>query len=203
MSKKELERVKEDIEIIKEAAGLELPFGWEDVWLNVYLVPVGVWLAIWSFLPYQLSRLLRILPVAVLAAVFVLLQIKYRRSTGRSPVRKRLYSIGLLACPILGLCAFGYLVWAVRSGHDFVFAVGGMWFVAGLILLIFAFAQPGRLSNLGWAIPMILCGITITIWPALNALETNVGVLLIIAGSATAAIQAYQIKRSTSKNDTD
>jgi len=118
-------------------------------------------------------------------------------------VRRRLYSIGLLACPILGLCAFGYLVWVIRSGHDFVFAVGGMWFVAGLILLIFVFAQPGRLFNLGWAIPMVLCGITITIWPGLNILEMNVGIMLIAAGSATAAIQAYQLKRSKSKNDAD
>jgi hypothetical protein len=78
-----------------------------------------------------------------------------------------------------------------------------MWFFMGIMLLIFAFAQPGQLFNLGWAIPMILCGLTITIWPVLNVLSTNVGVLLIIAGSATAAIQAYQLKRSTSKNDTD
>ena len=66
MSVNEIDRVKEDIEVIKEAAGLELPFGWEDVWLSVYLIPVGVWLAIWRFLPFQLSRIWRILPVTVI-----------------------------------------------------------------------------------------------------------------------------------------
>ena len=203
MNKSDLERVENDIEIIKEAAGLQLPFGWEDVWLNVYLIPVGVWLAIWGFLPYQLSRIWRILPVSVLAIVYVFLRVKYRRCTGRSPVRRRSYSIVLFLTPILGLCAFGYLVWVVRSGHDFVFAVGGMCFFAGLMLLIFAFAQPGQLFNLGWAIPIILCGIAITIWPVLNVLSTNVGILLIIGGLATAMIQAYQLKRSTNKNDTD
>ena len=203
MSKKEIERVKEDIEIIKEAGGLELPFGWEDVWINLYLIPVGIWLAIWSFLPFQLSRIWRILPVAILAPIFVLLRIKYRRTTGRPPMRRRGYTVVLFLTPIIGLCAFGYLVWVIRSGHDFVFAVGGMLFLGGLMLLIFAFAQIGQLFNLGWAIPMILCGITITIWPVLNVLETNVGVLLIIASSATAMIQAYQLKRSTSKNDAD
>lgn len=199
MTGHELERVKKDVEVIRESMGLDLPFGWEDVWLNVCLVPLGVWLATWSLLPYQLSRLWRILPAAILALILVLLRVKYRRSTGRSPVRRRLYSIGLLACPILGLCAFGYLVWVVRSGHDFVFAVGGVWFIAGLMLLVFALAQPGWLSGLGWAIPMILCGITITVWPVLNVLETNVGVVLIVAGSATAVIQAYQLRSSTSK----
>ena len=203
MSKREIARLKEDIGIIKEAAGLELPFGWEDVWMNLYLIPVGAWLAIWSFLPFQLSRLWRILPVSILAIVYVLLRIKYRRSTGRSPVRRRSYSVVLFLTPILGLCGLGYFVWVIRSGHDFVFAVGGMWFFMGLMLLIFAFSQPGQLFNLGWAMPMILCGITITIWPVLNALSTDVGVVLIIAGSATAAIQAYQLKRSTDKNDPD
>jgi len=203
MSKKELKRVKEDIEIIKEAAGLELSFGWEDVWISIYLIPVGVWLAIWRFLPFQLSRLWRVLPVSILAIVYVFLRIKYRRSTGRSPVRRRGYSVVLFLTPVLGLCAFGYLVWVIRSGRDFVFAVGGMWFVAGLILLIFAFAERGRLFYLGWAIPMILCGIATTIWPGLNILEMNVGIVLIAASSATAMIQAYQLKRSTSKNDAD
>ncbi len=203
MSKSDLERVENDIEIIKEAAGLQLPFGWEDVWLNVYLVPVGVWLAVWGFLPYQLSRIWRILPVSVLAIVYVFLRVKYRRSTGRSPVRRRGYSIALFLTPVLGLCAFGYLVWVVRSGHDFVSAVGGMWFFAGLMLLLFAFAERARLFCLGWAVPIILCGIIITIWPVLNVLETNVGIVLIIAGSATAVIQAYQLKRSTGGNVTD
>jgi hypothetical protein len=203
MSKQELERIKEDIEIIKEAAGLELSFGWEDVWLSIYLIPVGVWLAIWRFLPFQLSRIWRILPVTVIFIVYVLLRIKYRRSTGRSPVRRRGYSVVLFLTPVLGLCAGGYIVWVIRSGRDFVFAVGGMWFFAGLMLLIFAFAERGRLYYLGWAIPVILFGISITIWPELNMLEMNVGIMLIAASSVTAVIQAYQLKRSTSKNDTN
>jgi len=78
-----------------------------------------------------------------------------------------------------------------------------MWFFMGIMLLIFAFAQPGQLFNLGWAIPIILCGIAITIWPVLNVLSTNVGILLIIGGLATAMIQAYQLKGSINKNDTD
>jgi hypothetical protein len=202
MNVNEIDRVKEDIEVIKEAAGLELLFGWQDVWLNVYLIPVGVWLAIWSVLPFELSRLWRILPVAILAPVFVFLRIKYRQSTGRSPVTRRRYS-AVLACPVLGLMAFGYLVWVVRSGHDFVFAVGGMWFFAGVVLMMFSFIERGRLYYLGWAIPMILCGVTISIWPTLNVLETNMGYVLIVAGSITAAIQAYQLKRRTSVNDAD
>jgi len=201
MSKQELERIKEDIEIIKGAAGLELPFGWEDVWLSIYLIPVGVWLALWRFLPFQLSRLWRVLPVAVLGIVYVFLRIKYRRSTGRSPMRRRGYSVVLFLTPLCGLCAGGYFVWVIRSGRDFVSAVGGMWFFMGLMLLIFAFAERGRLFYLGWAIPVILFGIATTIWPGLKIMEMNVGIVLIIAGSTTAMIQAYQLKRSTSKND--
>ncbi len=203
MSKQEIERLKEDIEIIKGAAGFELPFGWEDVWLSIYLIPVGVWLALWRFLPFQLSRLWRVLPVAVLGIVYIFLRIKYRRSTGRSPMRRRGYSVVLFLTPLCGLCAGGYFVWVIRSGRDFVSAVGGMWFFMGLMLLIFAFAERGRLFYLGWAIPVILFGIATTIWPGLNIMETNVGIVLIAAGSATATIQAYQLKRGTSKNDSN
>jgi len=164
---------------------------------------VGVWLTIWGFLPFQLSRIWRILPVSILAIVYVFLRIKYRRSTGRSPVRRRGYSVVLFLTPVLGLCAFGYLAWVIRSGRDFTFAVSGMWFFAGIMLLIFAFAERGRLFYLGWSIPMILFGISITIWSGLNILEMNVGIVLIAAGSATAAIQAYQLKRNTRKNVTN
>jgi hypothetical protein len=203
MSKQELERIKEDIEIIREAAGFELPFGWEDVWINLYLILVGAWLIIWRFLPFQLSRIWRVVPLAILVIIYVFLRLKYRRGTGRSPVRRRGYSVVLFLTPILGLCAFGYLVWIVRSGRDFTSAVGGMWFFAGLMLLIFAFAERGRLFYLGWAIPLILCGTAITIWPGLSVLEMNVGIVCVTASSLTAIIQASQLKKSTSKNGTN
>ena len=203
MNVNEIDRVKGDIEVIKEATGLKLPFGWEDVWLSIYLIPVGVWLAIWGFLPFQLPRLWRVLPVAILAIVYVFLRIKYRRSTGRSPVRRRGYSVVLFLTPVLGLCAFGYFVWVIRSGRDFVSAVGGMWFFMGLMLMIYTFAERDRLFNIGWAISIILFGIATTIWPRLNILEMGVGIVLIAGGSATAAIQAYQLKRSIRKNATN
>ena len=142
-------------------------------------------------------------PLSVLVFIYMFLRLKYRRSTGRSPVRRRGYSVVLFLTPVLGLCAFGYLVWVIRSGHDLVFAVGGMWFFAGIMLLIFAFVERGRLFYLGWAIPLILCGIAITIWTGLNVLEMNVGIVCVTASSSTAIIQAYQLKRSTSKNGTN
>ncbi|MFC1761064.1 hypothetical protein ACFL6U_03180 [Planctomycetota bacterium] len=202
MDVNDIDRVKKDIEVIKEAAGLELPFGWEDVWLNIYLIPVGIWLSIWSILPYELSRLWRILPVVLLAPIFVALRIKYRRSSGRSPMKRRQYSGALLACPILGLCGFGYMVWVVRSGHNFVFAVGGMLFFMGLMLAFFAFIER-QLYHLGCAIPMMVVGVIISVWPVLNVMDTNVGFVLITACPITAAIQAYQLKRRATINDTD
>jgi len=141
--------------------------------------------------------------VAILAIVYVFLRIKYRRSTGRSPVRRRGYSVVLFLTPVLGLCAFGYFVWVIRSGRDFVSAVGGMWFFMGLMLMIYTFAERDRLFNIGWAISIILFGIATTIWPRLNILEMGVGIVLIAGGSATAAIQAYQLKRSIRKNATN
>ena len=49
METKDLERVQEDIDIIKESAGLDLRFGWEAVWGNMVLIPI---LAIWELVYY-------------------------------------------------------------------------------------------------------------------------------------------------------
>ena len=42
MSQAEINRIREDLETIREAAGMGLPFGWEDVWLNLAGVPCGL-----------------------------------------------------------------------------------------------------------------------------------------------------------------
>lgn len=58
MAANELERVKQDIATIKEAAGLELPFGWDSVWVNLIGLPfVGAWMMAYNVRdPYRPRR---------------------------------------------------------------------------------------------------------------------------------------------------
>ncbi len=56
MGESQLDRIRGDLETIREAAGLGLPFGWEDVWISLALVPCGVILAVvGTFAPLRLD----------------------------------------------------------------------------------------------------------------------------------------------------
>ena len=68
----ELERVRGDLEAMREAAGLGLPFGWEDVWLNLALVPCGAMLAVLGFVaPLGSLRLAMMVLFALVVVVTV------------------------------------------------------------------------------------------------------------------------------------
>jgi hypothetical protein len=58
MSEAEIDRIRKDINTIREAGGLDLPFDWEDVWLALALVPCGLVLSAAGALgPLNLARL--------------------------------------------------------------------------------------------------------------------------------------------------
>jgi hypothetical protein len=48
MSDAEVRRLRVDLDVMENAAGLRLPFGWPDVWLSLALVPSGVAVAAWT-----------------------------------------------------------------------------------------------------------------------------------------------------------
>ena len=92
MSVSELERVKEDIATIKEAAGLGLPFGWDYVWLYLFGVPViGIWCLAYWLISDRPSAYVMAVPIFLLLAVLGYLRFKHRRSTGSSAIKRREY----------------------------------------------------------------------------------------------------------------
>src|SRR5690348_6592623 len=118
MSEAEIERIRRDIEVIREAAGLELPFGWEEVWLSVALVPCGLVLsAVGAWAPLGSARL-GLLPALGVVLASGVLRYRYRKSSGRSPVRRKEYDLGLAAGLFYGLIAGGFLAWARRLGEQ-------------------------------------------------------------------------------------
>jgi hypothetical protein len=96
MSRSRPDRIRGDLETIREAAGLSLPFGWEDVWMGLALVPVGATIALAAtFAPLRVVRLVMVLVVVVALAATAGLRIRFRRSTRRSPIRRREYTVAL------------------------------------------------------------------------------------------------------------
>ncbi|UCD29965.1 MAG: hypothetical protein JSV03_05685 [Planctomycetota bacterium] len=194
MSQVDLDRVREDLATVKQAAGMELPFGWEDVWLNVFVLSVGGMVAvIWTFLPHSLPHSLGLIPLLIVAVVYgIRLRIKYRRSTGRSSIRRREYTASFVIAAVVGTCAIVYRLWGTRLGLPLSILQGIAIFFVGLMLVGPAVLDRSRIYCLGISLPFILCGLAIPLLsiPAVAL----VGGACVVSGLAMAAIQAWQLR---------
>jgi len=204
MSKNKLEQIKEDISVMKEVMGLELPFGWDSVFVSLVLLPAaGVWCLFYLLISDQPSRLWAAIPLAGPFAAMGYLRFKYRRSTGRSAIKRREYGFNFYGSIVLGTAAAGYFIWARRIGLDIAYVLGGLMLIGGIMTVLMAFQTKGRLYYLGSGIPVMLLGVLALIWTTRDAIVVIACMTLIVAGLASGAIQVYQLKRSEMRNDTD
>lgn len=204
MTGHELEQVKKDMEVIKESMGLELPFGWGTAIVSLALLPAaGLWCLLYLLISDQPSRLGAAIPLFIPFAAMGYLRFKYRRSTGRSAIKRREYGFNFYSSIVLGTVSAGYFIWAMRVGLDIAYLAGGLFLMCGIMGAFMAFQTRGRLHYLGASIPVILLGVSTLIWPTRDALRVNACITLILAGLASGAIQVYQLKRNERRNDTD
>ena len=224
----ELERVKKDLEVMQEAAGLELPFGWEDVWLYAVGAPAyGIWVILWALLlpggeaMNLLKMTLASVPAPACIGIYVFLRYKYRRGSGRSAIRRREYSSELIGMAIVTLFLIPYGVFLLLMGCPKPFFFGMMWFFLGIMVGRPAFSSRGRLYNLGGAIGMMVCGVVIPLcsvkrsgsWRVLvlhidpdntaDSFLISIGIVCIVGGLISAGIMAYQLWSSGEKHVTD
>ena len=71
MSSTDLTRVKEDLAAIRSAAGLEPPFGQEDVRASFMLAAGGAAAMLWALLPLGLPDQWGMIPVILLVIAYV------------------------------------------------------------------------------------------------------------------------------------
>ena len=200
MSVNEIQRVKQDIDTIKEAAGLELPFGWDSVWAHLIGVPcIGVCCLVYCLLSDSPSRYALAVPAALVLLLLGYLRFKYRRSTGRSATERREYGSQFYMTVFLVVFAGGFLTWAKLAGVDIVYIVyvaSGLATMLGIMITFNGFSRRVYRSALGGGIPCILYGISIAVWPSPSAVLINATILLFVAGPAMAFIEMYQLKHS-------
>ena len=196
MSVNELERVKSDLEIIKEATGLELPFGWDSVLVSLILFPAtGAWWLLYWFISDRPSRFWMAVPIAVLAVAMGHLRFKYRQSTGRSAVKRREYGLQFYEMIVVGAIAAGYFLWARQAGLNIAYVGGGIILIGGALDIFRAFGTRGRLYYLGLDIPVMLFGFSLLIWTTPAIIIINGSIAFFLGGLAMGAIQAYQLKQ--------
>ena len=193
MSNADLDRLRNDIESIREVAGLGLPFGWEDVALSLALAPCGVALAlVGAFAPQGYARL-GLLPALGVVLAGVSLRIRFRRGTGRSPARRREYTLGLAAGLLYGTLAGAYLAWARSVGEPTRMTEALAVSLAGGLCAVLAMTGPGRRSLFAAAATLIAYGLVLPFCSPRQVVVAG-GVAVALAGLAGAAIQAWQLR---------
>ena len=193
----ELERVKQDIDTIKEATGLELPFGWDYVWLYLFGVPaIAAWFLACLLIFDRPSRFIRAVPIVPMLAVLGYLRFKHRRSTGSSAIKRREYGISFYGSVVFFAGGAVFLTWARLSAIDTAYLGSGLVTMCGLMGAMIAFLGKQRIAYLGGSIPVTLFGISIAIWPTADAVIRNGSIALFVAGPAMAFIMMYQLKHS-------
>jgi hypothetical protein len=178
--------------VIKDPAGGELPFGWGDVWYNIEFGGLALLIGCLAlFAQYHLELLLFIFLTGMLLIEFVLPWERTRRKRSIASGRRKI--LGLCESAVIVILLIGYITWLFKLEPPPEFSAGAMILICGSIVALKAFSR-GNLHSLGYAIPLMLCGILILF------LEVNHWVLcgftLAIAGGATAAVQGYWLKRN-------
>jgi hypothetical protein len=204
MNEKEFERVKADMEIIKEAAGLDLPFGWDSVFMNMVLLPLmGIYYLIFYFgFSNRSSWLWSLVPAVVLFAAMGYLRVRYRKSTGRSAAKRNEYGFTFYSNVVIGLAAAGYFWWARAKGLNTIDVATGIILMVGVFGILLAFFMKGRLYYLGGSIPLLLWGGSMMIWNTDSIVVLYACLTAIIGGIAMGCIQTIQIKASEKRNAT-
>jgi len=194
MGEAEIDRLRADIATIREAGGLDLPFGWEDVCLNLALAPCGAILAVAGAFGPPEAGPWAVTPVLGVVLGVVCLRYRFRRSTGRSPARRREYDLMLGAGLLYGLLTGVFLEWARSTGQPAGIAGGCATAMGGALCAVLASTSPGRLYWSAAAVDLIANGL---VYPLCSPPQLAIvgGVGMAASGVAAAAIQASQLRR--------
>ena len=195
MDNDDLKRVREDMATIREAAGLDLPFGWDSVWMNVILLPaVGIWYLAYAGLAQARAPLGLYVPVVILLAGMAYLRFRCRKSTGRSPAQRNEYGFAFYGNLAFALLAGAYLWWVRAKGIDTAHVGCGLVLMAGSFGILLAIFMKDRLYYLGGSIPVFCLGLSLLVWTSPQIVIFNACLALIVGGIAMGCIQAFQIK---------
>lgn len=203
MSDADLDRVRRDLETMKEAVGTELPFGPKEVRRTFLHSLLAVPLALWATVgPGTYMSLVIIVTLVVIAIAESSLGRKFRRQRFEHPFRWREYRYQLLgelaAVPFI----LGFFCWAVANGTPPRTMMGLVLLVGGGIFLFIAAFSPKRRFYGGMGLAMIACG-SVMPWCLDRGDGLTLALLFFVGGSLSAAIQAWQLRRVERSHDAD
>jgi hypothetical protein len=193
MSDPELTRLRRDMDVIQEAAGLTFPFGWRDVWLILGMVPCGLIILLWGLAGPTDHAFFSTLPLIVLTLVIVGLQISQYRYSGHGSFLKQQWIEGAVA-----VLAFAVLIlWEKWLGLPYRPVRGAAVFIAGAMLFVMSLSSRHRRAALGSAVALIPFGLVVPLCSQQQIITVGGGAVM-LAGIVGAGILAAQLRADRS-----
>ena len=193
-----LDRVRQDLEVMKQAAGTELPFGREDLkwgWIDgLIFVPLAAWAWLGPGTYMSLAIILSLL--ATLPGGWAFRRNRLRQRD-RHPSRWREQRLGTLvllgAVPLI--CVIW--VWAIANGTPPNTMVGLVLAVSGCVYTFMGLFSRRRRYSVGMGIAMIACGL---VMPGATDRQVGLAVALmfIVGAPVSTAIAAWQLRAQES-----
>lgn len=189
-----LDRVREDLETMKQAAGTELPFGREDLkwgWIDgLIFVPLAVWAWLGPGTYMSLAIILSLL--ATLPGAWVLRR-KLRRQRDRHPSRWREHRHGTLVLLCTAPLVYLIFVWAVVNGTPPNTMVGLVLAAAGVVATVIGLFSRTRRYFAGMGIAMVACGLVMPLCTD-RQVGLAMALMFIVGAPASTVIAAWQLR---------
>ena len=189
MSESDLSRLRRDMDVIEEAAGLNPPFGWRDVWLAAGLVPCGLVIVLWAVAGPWGYIFVSLAPLGILALVAVgFAAVQYQRA-GKSRSRRH----ESIATALTAL-AFGLLIlWEKWFSLPAMPVRGAAFIIAGVLCLGIAATNRQRRVSLAATVALIPFGISLPLCSPQQVALIG-GIAVAAAGIVAAGILAAQLR---------
>jgi hypothetical protein len=195
MNQPHLDRVREDLQTMRNAAGFDLPFGQFDVLSNVWIGCCGLFITLCAVAaPWEYRGVLA-LPLGLAVAGAAWAGVRARRERGDRPAGWREHKSGLVAAGIVTPLAVAYMRWERHLGLPRETVGAAALFFIGLALLVIGILDRRRRHYLGGALALMPYGIVLPSLAPPQVVAAG-GLCMFAACLSSAAIQRWQLKRA-------
>ncbi len=186
----DIARVREDLEVVKRAVGLEPPFRREEILLGLGHGPAGIFAAIWPLLPHGLDLTWGFLPLVVLAIAYaVCLERRYKHRAENAATTKREYLVYMAIVVFIVV----FRLWSKRLGLPVPTTTAVVELFLGVAAGIWVVQERRRSYLIPWAVFLIAAGL---VTPFLKVpMHVPIAVAIALAGPSSAFMQIRQLRR--------
>jgi hypothetical protein len=206
MSTPSLERVQNDLNVMRSALPADFPYDRGNIVQNLLAGLCGIPLALRAIPGWDRPMLVAL--AVVILVLFLVCGGWLRRIRSERSVRPRRWSWNreetvCSAIAVLGLVVYVVLTrWSASVHGEWSFAAwrgqiaGPVLFAAGLGLLTLGVVRSERRSWLGWSIPVLAVALVVPWLPSTSAFQAVTGTALALGGLLSAAVLWRQVREA-------